>query len=315
MASSEVTGTRRAFLRGAAGLALTGAYVGSGVKRRRVIDTHTHFYDIGRPQGVPWPPKTEPVLYRPHLPPEFRQLTTGLGVVGTVVVEASPWVEDNQWVLDLAKEDPFIVGFVGNLEVGQPEFAGNLRRFARNRLFRGIRLGERSLVAGEGSVRFKDDLRRVASAGLTLDVVGSAAMLGAVERIAREIPSLRIIIDHLPFEGWDGDVEAMRRGLGPLAGRPNIYLKVSNVVRRRGGVAVTDPAAYRAGLDVLWELFGEWRLIYGSNWPVSNRVAEYDQLFRIVADYFGSKGDQVAERYFYGNSRRFYRWIERGVGR
>lgn len=311
MTASDVTGTRRAFLRGAAGLALTGAAVGSGVKRRRVIDTHTHFYDLGRPQGVPWPPKTEPVLYRTHLPPEFRQLTAGLGVIGTVVVEASPWVEDNQWVLDLAKDDQFIVGFVGNLEVGQPEFAGNLRRFGRNRLFRGLRVGERSLLAGSGSVRFMDDLRRIGSAGLSLDVVGSARMLGEVERIAREIPSLRVIIDHLPFEGWDGDVEAMRRGLGPLAGRPNVYLKVSNVMRRRDGKVVTDPAVYRAGLDLLWELFGEWRLIYGSNWPVSNRVAPYEELFGIVADYFGSKGDRAAESYFYGNSRRFYRWVKR----
>jgi hypothetical protein len=28
------------------------------------------------------------------------------------VVEASPWLEDNQWVLDLAKENRVIVGFV-----------------------------------------------------------------------------------------------------------------------------------------------------------------------------------------------------------
>jgi hypothetical protein len=30
------------------------------------------------------------------------------GVTGAVVMEASPWVEDNQWVLNLAKKNPVI---------------------------------------------------------------------------------------------------------------------------------------------------------------------------------------------------------------
>lgn len=294
--------TRRAFMAGVAGLALE-----QGVGR--VIDTHTHFYDIDRPQGVPWPPRTEPVLYRTHLPPEFRRLTAGHGVVGTVVVEASPWVEDNQWVLDLAKDDPLIVGFVGNLAVGERDFPANLRRFRRQRLFRGLRVGERALLEGVGRVRFLDDLRRLAGEGLALDVLVGLDGLGAVERVAREIPSLRMIIDHLPFVALDDDAEGMRRRIGPLAARPNIYAKVSNVVRRRGGAVVTAAAEYEPRLDLLWGLFGRERLVYGSNWPVSNRVATYAEQFRVVADYFRAKG--AADDYFYGNSRRFYRWVAR----
>ena len=29
-----------------------------------VIDTHTHFYDPTRAQGVPWPPREDKLLYR-----------------------------------------------------------------------------------------------------------------------------------------------------------------------------------------------------------------------------------------------------------
>ncbi len=80
-----------------------------------VIDTHTHFYDPTRPGGVPWPPKDDAVLYRRVLPGDYRALPKPRRVAATVVVEASPWLEDNQWILDLAAKDPFIVGFVGNL--------------------------------------------------------------------------------------------------------------------------------------------------------------------------------------------------------
>jgi hypothetical protein len=33
--------------------------------------------------------------------------------------------------------------------------------------------------------------------------------------------------------------------------------------------------------------------------------------FGLVADYFRGEGPVAADDYFYGNSRRFYRWIER----
>lgn len=33
-----------------------------------ILDTHTHFYDPTRPQGVPWPDKNDKRLYRPVLP-------------------------------------------------------------------------------------------------------------------------------------------------------------------------------------------------------------------------------------------------------
>ena len=48
-------------------------------------------------------------------------------------------------MLDLAAHEPSIVGFVGNLPVGTKEFAGHLKRFGTNKLFRGIRLRNRKL--------------------------------------------------------------------------------------------------------------------------------------------------------------------------
>src|SRR5439155_16924855 len=60
------------------------------------IDTHIHLFDTRRAQGVPWPPKDDRVLYRPALPPRYRKVIAGLGVVGAIEVECSPWFEDNQ---------------------------------------------------------------------------------------------------------------------------------------------------------------------------------------------------------------------------
>ncbi|MDQ1316881.1 MAG: L-fuconolactonase, partial [Candidatus Poribacteria bacterium] len=67
-----------------------------------IIDTHTHFYDPTRTQGAPWPDPNDKVLYRRVLPADYKDLAVPQGVSGTIVVEASEWIEDNQWILDLA---------------------------------------------------------------------------------------------------------------------------------------------------------------------------------------------------------------------
>ena len=76
---------------------------------------------------------------------------------------------------------------------------------------------------------------------------------------------------------------------------------------------VESPESYRPALDALWKLFGPDRQVFGSNWPVSNRVAPYAALHKIVADYFGGKGAVAAEKFFWRNSRQAYAWVRRGA--
>jgi len=182
---------RRTFLATAAGVAVSPL---KAAMPATIIDTHTHFYDPTRLQGVPWPPKTDNILYRPVLPAEFVKLTRSLGITGTIEVEASQWLEDNQWVLDLAAGNPIIVGTVGDLEPGKPDFRKNLARFHKNPLFRGIRLGTSLLDRSLG------DLKALAEAGLELDAIGGPPLLPHVVRLTDEVPDLRIVINHLPFD-------------------------------------------------------------------------------------------------------------------
>jgi L-fuconolactonase len=276
------------------------------------IDTHIHLYDPTRPAGVPWPAPKETLLYRPHLPADFQPLAAAARVVGAVVVEASEWVEDNQWVLDLARDETAIVGVVGNLRPGEPGFAGHLKRFAANPLFRGLRLRGSSFPSGLDDPATVADLRRVADAGLALDVVGGVNILGPTLALARRFPGLRIVVDHLPFTPWDGKVADLRAALAPLAAQRDLYVKISDVVRVRDGQAITDAAFHRPALDALLDLFGPDRVMFGSNWPVSNRLAPYATILRVVADYFATQPRAVAEKYFWRNSLAVYRWQRRG---
>ena len=98
-----------------------------------IVDTHTHLYDPTRPQGIPWPNKDNEQLYRTVLPEHFKQTAGPSGVTHTVVVEASVWVDDNDWILDLAKDEPAIVGFVGTSTRKSPTTSARWTDFRRTR--------------------------------------------------------------------------------------------------------------------------------------------------------------------------------------
>ncbi|MCB0114070.1 MAG: amidohydrolase family protein [Caldilineaceae bacterium] len=274
-----------------------------------ILDTHTHFYDPNRPQGVPWPPKDNTLLYRPVLPGHLKDLAAPLGVTGTVVVEASSWLEDNQWILDLAADDPFIVGLVGNIVPNRPEFGAELARFVANPLFRGIRCGgQRFAQIEQGS--FLADLKTLADHNLALDVLIQADHLDAVLDVARRIPDLRIVINHILHMPVDGNPisPGWQDRYQRAAELPNVYMKLSAMMEQ--STVTPAPAAldfYRPTLDVLWRTFGADKLIYGSNWPVSDRSGRsYADYLNVVQAYFAEKGEEALERYLWRNAVDVY---------
>jgi hypothetical protein len=104
-----------------------------------IIDTHVHFFDparpvpSGRPSSVPWPDPSD-VLYRTTLPADYLALAKPLGISSAIVIEASWWLEDNQWILDLIEGNPAFAGLVGNLSevLGMPTFDDTLTKLAGN---------------------------------------------------------------------------------------------------------------------------------------------------------------------------------------
>jgi L-fuconolactonase len=279
-----------------------------------VIDAHTHFYDPARPQGVPWPAKKDAVLYRTTLPADLHRVAPR--VTGTVVVEASPWLEDNQWILDLAEHEPLIVGFIGHLDPGTPGFAEHIHRFARNRLFRGIRIQGQGLPQKLDQPEFVRDLQLLADNDLALDVNGTPALLPGVALLAARLPSLRVVINHLANLQIDGRSRPADwlAGMQAVSKFPKVYCKVSALVEgagRNGAKPPADVEFYRPVLDCMWSTLGEDRLIYGSNWPVSEKYAPYSTVQHLVAAYLQAKSDSVREKFFSRNAQAAYKWVAR----
>jgi L-fuconolactonase len=68
-------------------------------------------------------------------------------------------------------------------------------------------------------------------------------------------------------------------------------------------------------LDAMREMFGPERLIYASNWPVSERFAPLATVQGIIADYFRSHGRRAEEQVFSQTAKSAYRWVRREKGK
>lgn len=277
-----------------------------------IIDTHIHLFDISRPQGVPWPPKDDKVLYKTALPARFREVSKGLNVVGAIELECSPWLEDNQWVLDVMAKDDIMVGMIGDLDPDHAEFPKHLERFRKNPLYLGIRYGniwDRDFHKKSNDAKWLDGIKRLADANLTLDSANpTAELIADLLRLKDRVPNLRMVLDHLPRLAV---TKAIEKDLRDIAKRPDVYVKVSGVLRDEGNRVPKDTAFYRPRLDLLFDIFGEDRVVYGSDWPHSDRWGQYPEGLKVVREYFEAKGQAVAEKYFWRNSVKAYRWIHR----
>ena len=130
--------------------------------------------------------------------------------------------------------------------------------------------------------------------------------------ISDKVPNLRIVLDHLPnFEPTPAERPAYDAALKEFARRPQIYVKLSAILRRVDGNVSTDLNRYRDKLDLLVATFGEDRILFGSDWPNSDGVAPIDQVFKIAKEYFATKPRTVAEKYFWKNSVAAYKWVKR----
>jgi L-fuconolactonase len=280
-----------------------------------IIDTHTHFGDPAQPQDL---------LYRTALPATYKALAIPQGITGTVVAETARYIEDNQWVLDQAADDPFIVGLIGNLDPFADEFGRDLERFAANPLFNGFRLhtsccrpyaGNPPQSSDDIAPRLLESLELLVARDLALDFHGDYTTLGYAAELVRQVPGLRLVLNHIaegrPIDGRAPNPE-WAQCLREIAAQTEVYCKVSALVQMTETTpAPADVEFYRPTLDVVWNAFGADRVIYASNWPQIERVSDFETAHRIVAHYFESKGSEATEKFFWKNSRALYRWVER----
>ncbi|MCB8822205.1 amidohydrolase family protein [Microvirga rosea] len=267
------------------------------------IDAHQHFW-LMRDRTGQWPPAELAAIHRDFVPDDLQPVLTRCGIGGTVLVQSLPSVEDTTFLLDIADQSTFVRGVVGWLELKAPEAPAQIASLSAHPKLKGLR----PMLQDIADVNWINDpilnpaIRAMISHELRFDALVMPEHLTALTMFAERHPDLPIVIDHGAkpriakgfFRGWHAD---MRR----LAALPNVQCKLSGLLTEAG--SAPGIAAIRPYAETLLDLFGERRLIWGSDWPVLNLAGSYEVWLSMCLDIVPLEHHDAV---FGGNAIAFY---------
>jgi L-fuconolactonase len=252
-----------------------------------IIDSHVHLYDVGR-LSYHWLQRV-PKINRTYLVEDFDRARGPVEVDGIVFAEVAVdpgmHLEEVAFVEDLARRDPRLRGIVAHVPLERgTEVQADLEALRRNPRVKGIRRLIETEVDQSFCLApdFLAALKLLPRYGFTFDIcVKHWGMVFAIEP-ARRCPEVSFVLDHLGKPG-------IRHGLHePWWHQIRELARCSNVVCKLSGVVTEADHAHWTRADVLpyiahaIDCFGFERIMYGSDWTVSELTHPYPEWVSIV---------------------------------
>lgn len=293
-----------------------------------VVDAHHHLWDLNAGR-YPWL-QDEYLGERFFLGPyrsicrdfdvdDLRQRSAPLRLAATVHIEAErdrgDQVGETRWVEGVHERAGLPSVIVGHVSFLQHDLDAVLRAHAESPLFRGVRskpltsAGPAESVRGQaGSLqdeRWLAGLAKLVPLGLSWDLRVPFWHLEEAARVAAALPDLAIVVNHagLPLDRSDEGLAAWRLGLAAIAQHANVTLKLSEFGLAGGGW--DEASTVRVVRDAA-AIFGDERLLYASNLPVSSLSAPVPRIVAATLAGLGTDPDRL-RRVFSSNARRVYR--------
>jgi L-fuconolactonase len=270
------------------------------------LDAHQHFWKYSAAE-YGWIPEGS-ALQRDWLPTDLAPLLSEAGLDGCIAVQARQNLAESRWLLDLADASEIVKGVVGWVDLRSPNVDEELAEFSAHPKFCGVRHvvqdepDDRFLVGSD----FVRGISRLQTFGLTYDLLIFPRQLPAAIDLVARFPEQAFVLDHLAKPGIkERSFSSWREQIRELARAGKVMCKISGMVTEADH-AGWKPDDFRPYLDVVWEAFGEDRLMFGSDWPVCLLAASYQQVFALVADYVAPLSDHQRAGIFGGNAARFY---------
>jgi L-fuconolactonase len=276
-----------------------------------IIDAHVHLYD---PSVVRYGwMRGKPALEGAHGLAELDAARGQVEIEGLVWIEvgADPGQHQGEprWIADLAAHESRIRGIVAHapLEHGAAA-AAEIERLLEHRPLKGVRrlLQDEADAAFCLRPGFIEGVRLLARHDLSFDICVYHRQLAAALELARRCPEVRFVVDHLGKPGIRGGLmEPWRMQIEALAALPNVWCKISGMITEAGHDWTRE--RLRPYLDHALEAFGSERVMFGSDWPVSEQTHRYEEWVEIVDQAARGASDAERRRLFRDNARAFYR--------
>jgi L-fuconolactonase len=278
-----------------------------------ILDAHVHLWDPERFR-IPWldgiPSLNQPMSLR-----EYAAATEGLPIEGIVYLQvevAPPYaLVEAADIVELSRSNPIVKGIVPWAPL---EFGERCRLFLEQLAALGPLIkGVRRIVQDEPDPEFclQPDFVRgnqiLAEFGLSSDICCNFRQLGPNVELVRRCPETQFILDHIAkphvreraLQPWS---DQMRE----LATLPNCWCKISGVITEGDHQSWTIEEIEPYVLHAL-EVFGEDRVIFGSDWPVVTQAGSYKRWVEVLETLTLDLTEEARNKLWHRNGRAFYR--------
>ena len=263
-----------------------------------ILDAHQHFWSYDEKQ-YPWIPKGSPL---------HRKEASATGVGASIAVQARQTVEESRWLLQLADQFPTIKGVVGWVDLRSEKIGAQLEECSRHPKFVGVR----HVVQDEPDPEFMlrpDFLRGIGMLEdfkLSYDILIFPKQLPGTIELVKRFPGQPVVLDHIAKPNIkDGILSPWREQIRELAKAPNLACKISGMVTEARHHAWKN-ADFRPYLDVIFEAFGEDRLMFGSDWPVCLLAGSYAEVLDVLQEYLKPFSEAARAKILGLNAVRIY---------
>jgi predicted TIM-barrel fold metal-dependent hydrolase len=293
-----------------------------------IIDAHHHLWDLGLKKH-PWivpDPKEEMVfgdptpLYRNYLPADLERDAAGLDLVASVHIEAG-WdrgdpVGETRWLASLKAHSRLPTVAVVHAPLDDPGVESVLEAQCAFDFVRGVRFivswhedPKKRFVERADYMRdqqWRQGFALLERFGLSFDLMLYPGQMADAADLADHFPGTTIIVNHAgsPVDRDDAGMARWRAGLRLLAKRPNVRIKISDLVAYDH--AWTLDSLRPVVLECL-AAFGTDRAMFASDFPVAGLHAGYGEMYGIFATIVAELSDAEQRRLFCDNARRDYR--------
>jgi L-fuconolactonase len=271
------------------------------------IDSHQHFWKYN-PVKEAWITDDMKVIQCDFLPADLLPLLVKNKMDGCVSIQADQSEEETHFLVQLAKENDFIKGVVGWIDLRAENLDTRLEYFSQYKKLKGFR----HIIQAESEEDFmlQEDfcigISKLAKYNFTYDLVIFPKHLPYATALVKRFPLQSFVIDHLAKPDFKQiDFTAWEKGIREIAAYPNVMCKVSGLVTEADWKN-WKKADFAYCLDVVTEAFGIDKLLFGSDWPVSLLAASYGESWDIVEDYFSKFSNEEQDKFWGGNAIAFY---------
>ncbi|MFT4091471.1 MAG: amidohydrolase family protein [Asticcacaulis sp.] len=278
----------------------------------RIVDTHAHFWDV-EAIDYPWIEAGSPFARSFHLE-DYQRVTEGLPVERMVFVECDAHArhsfKEAQWVSDMVAREPRIQAIVARVSLMDAGVAQTMAAVTSLPLVRGVRDNIQNNPAGFAlQAPFVKGVQEVHRRGLHFELCLKHHQLGETIELVRQCPEGQFVLDHCAKPDIaGGQREPWAAQMRELAALPNVVCKISGLVTE------ADWQNWVAH-EVLWyaqvaaDAFGPDRIMYGSDWPVSEVAGGYMGWFRLAQALAVNWSEDERDRFFRRNAERVYRLV------